>query len=65
MPLHERWAVLVEICSDRGDFIFGISAVGILTTAMENGRPAMNLFHSLQQKLDNFRMQVATNQSSQ
>ena len=63
MPLHERRTVFVEIDSGRRDRIFGIGAVRIFTAAMKNVRPAMNLFHRLQQELNDFRMQVVANQN--
>src|SRR5262245_7528128 len=62
MPLHKRRTVFVKIDSSRSNGIFGIGAIWEFATALKDSARAMCFDHRLQEKLDNFRMQIATNQ---
>src|SRR6516164_6957437 len=63
MPLHKRRAVFVEIDRSRSNCVLRIGRIGIITAAMKKVSLAMNLFHGLQKKLNNFGMKIAADQN--
>src|SRR6516165_12645647 len=62
MPLHKRWAVFVKIDGGRRNGIFYIRAIRKFAGALKDICSTMSLYHCLQQKLDNFRIKIATYQ---
>src|SRR5580692_9270425 len=62
MPLQERWAVLVKIAGVRSDGIFRVATIGEFANVLKNLLSGMDLFHGLQQQIDDFRVQIAADQ---
>src|SRR5580692_4002700 len=62
MPLQERWAILVKIARARGDGIFRVATIGEFTDVLKNLLSGMDLFHGLQQQIDDLGVKIAADQ---
>src|SRR5580692_5803059 len=62
MPLQERWASLVKIARARGDGIFRVATIGEFAGVLKNLLAGMDLFHGLQQQIDDLGVKVAADQ---